>query len=53
MRDTIAAFDSTGIKTDELIAATISLSEVDQALAGNRPSAATSAPKIHVDPRIS
>jgi threonine dehydrogenase-like Zn-dependent dehydrogenase len=35
-----------------LVAGTVSLGEVGQVLAGHRPLGATSAPKVHVDPRL-
>jgi hypothetical protein len=35
-----------------LVAATVGLGEVGSVLAGRRPTASGSGPKIHVDPRI-
>ncbi|WP_405595612.1 zinc-binding dehydrogenase [Streptomyces sp. NBC_01092] len=48
---TIRAYASGAVDPRPLVAATVSLDEVGQVLAGGRPEGAGPGPKIHVDPR--
>jgi threonine dehydrogenase-like Zn-dependent dehydrogenase len=50
---TIAAYASGAVDPRPLVAATVSLEQVSAVLAGERPEAAGSGPKIHVDPLFS
>lgn len=45
---TIEAYASGAVRPNELVAATISLEELPEVLAGRRPDGATAGPKIHV-----
>jgi threonine dehydrogenase-like Zn-dependent dehydrogenase len=47
---TIAAYASGAVDPRPLVAATVGLDEVAEALAGQRPEGAGPGPKIHVDP---
>jgi len=47
----IATLASGAIQTDPLVAATVTLDDVADALAGRRPEGSGPGPKIHVDPR--
>jgi threonine dehydrogenase-like Zn-dependent dehydrogenase len=47
----IATFGTGAIQTDPLVAATVTLDDVADVLAGRRPENAGPGPKIHVDPR--
>ena len=49
---TISAYASGAVDPSPLVAAVVPLDQAHDALAGWRPDDATSAPKIHVDPRI-
>ena len=48
----IAAYDSGAVDPGPLVAATVGLDRVHEALGGWRPADAGHAPKLHVDPRI-
>jgi threonine dehydrogenase-like Zn-dependent dehydrogenase len=48
----IAGYASGAVDPTPLVAATISLDEVADALAGHRPADAGPGPKVHVDPRL-
>lgn len=52
LADTIKAYAAGLIDPRPLVAATVSLEEVGEVLAGRRPRNAGDGPKIHVDPRI-
>ena len=49
---TISAYASGAVDPSPLVAAVVGLDRAHDALAGWRPDDATSAPKIHVDPRL-
>ena len=49
---TISAYASGAVDPSPLVAAVVGLDQAHDALAGWRPDDATSAPKIHVDPRL-
>src|SRR6478609_531041 len=49
---TISAYASGAVDPSPLVAAVVRLDQAHDALAGWRPDDATSAPKIHVDPRL-
>ena len=51
LRDTIAAYAQGDVDPRPLVAATVSLDGVADALAGRRPPGAGPGPRIHVDPR--
>jgi threonine dehydrogenase-like Zn-dependent dehydrogenase len=48
----IAGYASGAVDPTPLVATTISLDEVADALAGHRPADAGPGPKVHVDPRL-
>ena len=49
---TISAYAAGAVDPSPLVAAVVGLDQAHHALAGRRPDHATSAPKIHVDPRL-
>ncbi len=49
---TISAYASGAVDPSPLVATVVGLDQAHHALAGRRPDHATSAPKIHVDPRL-
>ncbi len=52
LEGTIELYASGAVDPRPLVAATVSLEQVADALAGNRPSGSGAGPKIHVDPRL-